>query len=295
MLVPMRRTTAALVLSAGLLSAPVFGTAVADPGVTPWSGSSNAVQADAPRLASVDNFRDIAGIGAGYQAQDGDHVNKGVIYRSNALTPNDADLVTLTVLRLATVYDLRSDQEIAAKPDRLPIGAGYLHIPILSGNVGSGASKIQSPEDAREFMRDINRSFVTGEGERAGFAQLLTHIAGQQAPVVLHCTAGKDRTGWAAYLLQSLAGVAPETMMNDYLLTNEYTAASTAAMSAQITAARGPEAAANYAPLFGVEASFLEASIAQVAADYGTLDKYLRVGLGLSSQTIQDLRQKLIQ
>ncbi len=112
---------------------------------------------------------------------------------------------------------------------------------------------------------------------------------------MFHCTAGKDRTGWATYLLQSIVGVDSDTIMGDYLLTNEYSAASIEATVAHIAATRGPEAAAVIRPLLGVDRSYLEAGIAQLTTDYGTVDKYLRDGLGLRPQVVNALRAKLLE
>ncbi|MFC7425897.1 tyrosine-protein phosphatase [Nocardia tengchongensis] len=293
-----RRTAVVVALSGGLLASPLLGNlaggslsalpaAVAKP--------SKDQVADAPRLASVDNFRDVAGTGAGYDAQGSHHVNKGVFYRSNALTPNDADLAVLDGLHLSTVFDLRTGGEIAAKPDRVPAGAAYVNISILSGDLSSSLGNLTSPEAAREGMRALNRQFVTGEHERAGFASLLTQLADQQGPAVFHCTAGKDRTGWTSYLLLSIAGVDQNTIMSDYLATNDYSAKSIAATLAQITAAKGAAAAAVYQPLLGVDASYLQAGIDQITATYGSVDKYLKDGLGLQGKTIEQLKHKLIQ
>ncbi|MFF0818320.1 tyrosine-protein phosphatase [Rhodococcus sp. NPDC003318] len=248
--------------------------------------------ADAPRLASVDNFRDVAGTGTGYTTPDG-HVNKGVFFRSKALVPNDADLATLGTLGISTVYDLRSDEEIAQKPDVLPQGAAYVHVPILSGDL-SGFANITTPDQAREAMRQVNRLFVTGDVERAAFGRLLTSFAETDGAQLFHCTAGKDRTGWTSYLLLSIAGVDPQTIMDDYLLTNEYSRDSIASTFAAIVQRRGEEAAAVYAPILGVEASYLQAGIDQLTADYGTVENYLTAGLGLSGDTIAALKAELV-
>ncbi|MVU83369.1 protein-tyrosine-phosphatase [Nocardia sp. ET3-3] len=287
-------------ISAGLLASPFLGSVAADHSallaVPAASAKPNKEQvADAPRLASVVNFRDVAGTGQGYPAQGSHHLNKGVFYRSNALTPNDADLATLNALHLSTVFDLRSSDEIAQKGDRVPAGAKYENISIFSGNLSTGVPSFTSPDDARKFMRDINKSFVSDAGERGKFADLLTQLADQQGPAVFHCTAGKDRTGWASYLLLSLARVDDATIMSDYLLSNDYLAVSNAATLAQIKAAKGEAAAAVYAPLLGVDRTYLQAGIDQLVADYGSVDKYLKDGLGLNGHTIEQLRHKLTQ
>ncbi|MGF0316972.1 tyrosine-protein phosphatase [Nocardia fluminea] len=287
-----RRATTVLALCGGLVFSPLSGAALAAPTSVL---TSPAQVADAPRLVSADNFRDIAGTGAGYPAQGSHRLNKGVIYRSNALTLSDADLATVEGLRLAEVIDMRNDDEIASAPDRVPAGASYVNIQILAGDLAEQAGKLRSPEEARELLRSFNREFVTSPQAREGMAQTLTRIAEQPGPIVFHCTAGKDRTGWATYLLQSLVGVDSDTIMNDYLLTNEYSAASIEATVAHIAATRGPEAAAVIRPLLGVDRSFLEAGITQLTSDYGTVDKYLRDGLGLRPQVVNALRAKLVK
>ncbi|WP_410872673.1 tyrosine-protein phosphatase [Nocardia sp. A7] len=290
-----RRSTTVLALCGGLLTSPILGANLTAAGAAPTTGSSDFAQfADTPRLGSVDNFRDVAGTGAGYINQDGHHVARGAFYRSNAVTPDDIDWATLSLLGLRNVYDLRSASEITAKADRLPLGANYLNIPIMSGDLGQ-TFRVSTAEQARELLREANRSFVTGAFERAGFATLLTQLAQQPGPAVFHCTAGKDRTGWATYLLLSLAGVDRETIIADYLLTNEYSAASISATIAQMEKTRGAEFAAAYAPLMGVEREFLEAGIDELALSYGSVDNYLRAGLGLSETTIEQLRTKLVR
>ncbi|MFC9661828.1 tyrosine-protein phosphatase [Nocardia sp. NPDC127606] len=280
-----RRAIVALALCCGVLAA--ISCTAADP--------QQPVAADAPRLAGADNFRDIAGIGAGYTAQGGHRVRKGAIYRSNALTFDDADLAAVQGLGIADVIDMRNASEIAKAPDRVPAGASYVNIPILAGDVSQIPGGITSPEQAAELLRTANRMFVTDAAAREGLAQTLTRIAEQPGPVVIHCTAGKDRTGWTAYLLQSLVGVDADTSMNDYLLTNEYSAASIEATIAQITAARGPQAAAVYRPFLVVDRTYLEAGITQLNSDYGTVDKYLRDGLGLRAEVVDALRAKLVE
>ncbi|WP_027502367.1 tyrosine-protein phosphatase [Rhodococcus sp. UNC363MFTsu5.1] len=299
---------AALLLAGGLLftapaTAGAFDLSSIDTGSLGGlldPGSSNPVLAPTPKLASVANFRDVAGNdGAGYATADGKHLKRGVIYRSNALTKtSDADKATLTTLGLADVYDLRGSAEIAnplvGGQDKLPDGVAYKSIPIEFADLVQLAQTIQSPEQGRQFMIDTNRSFVTDPARRAGFAQVLTDIATGDGAQLFHCTSGKDRTGWTAMLLQSIAGVPAATVMDDYLLSNTYLAETNQKTLAQITAAMGAQAAANLTPVLGVDQSFLEAGLAQITADYGSVGNYLTEGLGLSPATIAALKAKLV-
>ncbi|WP_455886145.1 tyrosine-protein phosphatase [Pseudomonas rustica] len=249
---------------------------------------------DTPRLAGMDNFRDIAGTTSAYTTSHDGTMRAGVFYRSNALTPTAADLATLNGLGISDVYDLRTASEIASTPDTLPHGASYTNIDII-GSTTSGANitniSFSSAEQARAMMQETNRAFVNDAGMRGQFTVLFNELAAADGAALFHCTAGKDRTGWTAAVLLSIAGVDDATIMSNYLATNDYTAARVAATLAAMPASM----AAIYAPLLGVEASYLQAGLDEVSAEYGSMDNYLKQGLGLSQETIYVLRGKMVR
>lgn len=296
-----RRNTGFAITLAVAGSLVLFGSpsAVAAPAADPLGGldfgSSQGPSIPAtPVLASVDNFRDIAGPADGYQGFGGVHLNRGVIYRSNALVANDSDLATLGNLGITKVYDLRTAAEIEGKEDRLPAGVTRTWLPTLAGDMLSQVGQLKTPADSVAFMQEMNRLFVSDAEVRKSFTALFEGLASTPGAQVIHCTAGKDRTGWATAVLQSLVGVSPETIMSDYLLTNQYSAASIDRQLAGVGAARGPEAVALYSPLLHVDASYLQAGLTQLQADYGSVHNYLVTGLGLSPATIAALVAKLV-
>ncbi|WP_027499702.1 tyrosine-protein phosphatase [Rhodococcus sp. UNC363MFTsu5.1] len=301
------RIAGSLLVTSGVLLAGFSGVglAQADPVVPPalaelpnsglGSVGAGKTAPDAPRMASIPNFRDVAGTGAGYAGAHGKNLNKGVFYRADAIVPKGDDVATLAGLKLAAVYDLRSDQEVHDKADIVPAGAEYVRIPILSGNINDMVGKIKSPDDARRMMQEMNQAFVTGAAEKAGFAQLLTGLANTKGPAVYHCTAGKDRTGWTSMLLQSIGGASDQTIMSDYLLTNEYNKEWAAKTRAYIASTQGEQVALLFEPLLGVEASYLQSGLDKLKADYGTVDKYLTDGLGLDQATLGKLKAKLLR
>ncbi|KIY40770.1 protein tyrosine phosphatase [Pseudomonas sp. 10-1B] len=249
---------------------------------------------DTPRLVGIDNFRDIAGTTTAYTTHHDGVMRTGVFYRSNALTPTSADLAILNGLGISAVYDLRTPSEIAGTPDTLPTGASYTNIDII-GSTTSGSNitdiSFSSAEQARAMMQETNRAFVSDAGMRGQFAVLFNELAAADGAALFHCTAGKDRTGWTAAVLLSIAGVDDATIMNNYLATNDYTAARVAA-----TLAAMPTSMAEiYAPLLGVEASYLQAGLDEVTAEYGSMDNYLKQGLGLSQETLYVLRGKMVR
>ncbi|MFD1815228.1 tyrosine-protein phosphatase [Rhodococcus gannanensis] len=299
------KTFAAALLAGGLLiAAPTMagavdlgslGTGSLDTGSLGSSGESSP-----SILASVSNFRDVAGNdGDGYATTDGGHLKRGVFFRADALDgTSDADLQTLVSLGVADVYDLRGASEISnplvGGADKIPASAQYTQIPIEFGDVTQLAQTIGSPEEGREFLREANRGFVTDPTRRAAFAQLLTSLATEDGAQLFHCSSGKDRTGWTAMLLQTIAGLPQQTIMDDYLLSNTYLEQSNSKTLALIGLALGQSAATNLAPVLAVDASYLQAGIDQAVADYGSIHGYLTAGLGLSEATIDALRAKLV-
>lgn len=256
--------------------------------------AAESVPLDTPRLKSIDNFRDVAGITTAYSTAHDGTMRAGVFYRSNAITPSVADLATLNSLGIKAVYDLRTPSEIAGTPDTMLNGANYQNIDIIGATTsGSNITNISfnSAADAVAMMEQTNRAFVNDAGMRSQFGTLFNALASVDAAQLFHCTAGKDRTGWTAAVLQSIAGVDNATIMANYLATNDYTSARVAAT----LKAMPPSMAAVYGPLLGVQASYLQAGLDEVTAQYGTMDNYLKQGLGLSQETIYVLRGKLVE
>ena len=171
------------------------------------------------RLASADNFRDVAGPGAGYPTGDGGHVRRGVYYRSNELQLTAEDAASLADLGITMIHDLRGGRRSRPTPTpRSPARPGstsrFRH-PDGDGR-GPGRHRRRGPRDAQRVRRVRARREA-----RASYARLLTDLATGDVPQLFHCTAGKDRTGWAAALLLEIAGVDRATIMADYLLTND--------------------------------------------------------------------------
>lgn len=250
---------------------------------------------DAPhellRLASADNFRDVAG--PGHPTRDGGRVRRGVFYRSNELQLTDEDVTSLAGLGIRAIHDLRGSLEVEAHPDVAVPGAEWRHVEIQ----GIPMELVEGLDDvaaARRVMREVYDAFVRAAAARAAYARLLTTLATGATPQLFHCTAGKDRTGWAAALLLEVAGVDRDTILADYLLTNEVSSATREKYLALIAEHLGPEKVAVYEPAMAVEADYLQAAYDAVDADYGSVDGYLHNGLGLGDDLLDALRSRLI-
>ncbi len=252
---------------------------------------------DAPaellRLASADNFRDVAGPGAGYETREGGHVRRGVFYRSNELQLTHEDVASLASLGITRIHDLRGAMEVEAHPDVEVPGASWHHVEV-SGIPMEMVSGLDDVDAAYRVMHQVYEAFVRSPQARASYAGLLTDLATAPVPQLFHCTAGKDRTGWAAALLLEVAGVDRATVVADYLLTNEVSSATRTKYLALIAEHLGPDKVAVYEPTMVVDEAFLDTAYDAVEDDYGSLHGYLRDGLGLTDDVLDALRSRLV-
>lgn len=245
------------------------------------------------RLASADNFRDIAGIAAPYRTTEGKAVRRGVLYRSNELQLTDEDARSLGALGLTAVYDLRDQHEIDAHPDVSVPGADWHHLEVLGIPMDS-VRELETPDAATEVMHEVYRRFVDHEGARAAFADLLTRIARTEGPQLFHCTAGKDRTGWASVLLLSVLGVPEEVVLEDYLLTNTFSSGTREKYLGLVREHLGADKVEVYERVMVADEGYLRTAYDAVEATYGSLGAYLSAGLGLDDAVLARLRDRLL-
>jgi protein-tyrosine phosphatase len=245
------------------------------------------------RLASADNFRDVAGVEHPYPTADGGVLRRGVLFRSNELQLTDEDARSLAGLGITAVYDLRDQHEIDAHPDVEVPGAVWHHLEVL-GIPMDAVRVLDTRSDAIEVMRDVYRQFAETTRARAAFGALLTRIAETDGPQLFHCTAGKDRTGWASVLLLHLAGVADEVIRADYLLTNMHSSGTREKYLGLVREHLGADKVEVYERVMVADEDYLRTAYDAVTATYGDLHGYLRDGLGLGEDILGRLRAKLV-
>jgi protein-tyrosine phosphatase len=237
-------------------------------------------------LAGASNFRDLGG----YRARDGRTVRWRQIFRSNHLGHlTEADIQALRPLRLKSAFDFRGTEERAAAMCGLAEIAVH-SLPIeptvvaaLRARRANGTAL--SPADALEVMRDSYRNYV--RYNTASFRILFAHLLEDRAPLVIHCTAGKDRTGFACALILHALGVPDDVIAEDYLLTNRFYRRDPSVSS---------DLPDNVRQVLGsVEASFLAAAFDAIGADYGDLESYFSDGLGLGAQQRAELAARYLE
>jgi protein-tyrosine phosphatase len=246
------------------------------------------------------NVRDLGG----YTTRDGMQVRWGTVFRSaslGAVTP--AGDTVLAGLGLREVIDFRTPAEAAASgADVLPPGVADVNLPIDTGDAGGFLGSLTPAQFAALFgngqaaadLHQVYQQFVTSPADRLQFgAALKTVAAGGSSPLLYHCSAGKDRTGWMSAVLLTALGVPRAQVYAEYLLSDPELAASNAALEAELNAA-GYDAAL-IVPLLTVDSSDLDTAFAAVKQQYGSMDDYLTRGLGLDRSTIAELRARLLQ
>ena len=249
----------------------------------------------------ISNFRDLGG----YSTQDGRRIKWGKLYRSGTFAEaSRADLAGLSALSLETFIDFRSELEKTEEPNRLPDPPGFtvIDIPVLDdGNkalVGEIMDRIESNNfdgfDPNQAMLTANRQFASEFTPQ--FREFVhTVLQADGAPMVWHCSAGKDRSGFAAAILLRILDVPPATIMQDYMASRAPALASRKGQLRVLELFKGEEAASKLAILMGVEEAWLEAGFAQIDATWGSFDNYVETGLQLNAADIRRLRDNLLE
>jgi len=282
------RRAAQAALIAMALAAQAQATPVAAP--TPQSPAAPRVIA----LHGQANFRDLGG----YDAADGRHVKSGAIYRSGELSHLDAsDYRRIADLGIRAVFDLRTDDERRAEPTRWGAGPVETFVAAKNGAIFSSDALLDhgrpSAAKAREAMLALYREMPDEYAPelKALFAELLT----RQTPVLVHCTAGKDRTGLAAALILTALGTPRDEVLQDYALSNRFV---TAAIIGRTETGRAmldrlpPDVVS---ALLAADPDYLEASFAAIDQEYGSTDNYFKTKLSLGPEQIAELRANLLR
>lgn len=244
------------------------------------------------RLSSADNFRDLTG--PGHRTASGRALRPGLVYRSNELALTDEDAALVAGLGVTAILDLRHADEIAAHPDAEVAGAAWEHLEIPGIPMDAVAS-LDDPRRADEVMLEVYRTFVRHPGARAAFADVLTRIATAEAPLVFHCTAGKDRTGWAAMLALGICGVPDDLILDDYLSTNRVSSRTREKYLGLVREHLGADKVEVYEKVMVADERYLAAGLDAVASDYGSVAGYLGTGLGLPDSTLDALTARLVE
>ncbi|MGE5830546.1 MAG: tyrosine-protein phosphatase [Micromonosporaceae bacterium] len=259
-------------------------------------------------LVNAANARDLGG----HVSADGRRVRHRVLYRADALHRlTEADVTAVGALRLASLIDFRHPHEVElVGPDRLPEPPPrrVVSLPLFNAehdvfttvtavlNGAGGEASVTALRDGGPVlaMRELYRWFVEAPVARQVFGAALRLIADEDAlPLLFHCTAGKDRTGWLATLVLSALGVDRAAVTDDYLRTNDLNASNIAYVLA--TLAGRIDDPGLLIPLLQARHEYLDEAFAAAERRYGSIEGYLTGGLGLEPEILDRLRANLLE
>lgn len=220
------------------------------------------------------NVRDLGG----YTTADGKTVKWNKVIRSGDLDKlTEADLQLFNELPLYSYIDFRDSSELVAAPDKKPASVKQVyHLPIDAGSIMQLHLSLNATES---MMEEINRYFATGAQEV--YKEFFRILADEKnAPLLFHCSAGKDRTGFAAAMFLSALGVDRETIIEDYMLS---------APLLEEKYAEDIKVHPQLAPLMTVKRSYIEAAFEVIDREYGGVENYLTQHLGVNLEALKKI------
>lgn len=239
-------------------------------------------------LSGAVNCRDLGG----YVTADGRRVRWGQLYRSDSLAElNDDDLQRLAATGLRTVCDLRGESERLHKPNRPLSPAATLHEIGFMPHRGdellarTREGRISLAEIEAE-VREVYRRFVVDQA--AAYARLLSLIEAPALPLLFHCTSGRDRTGFGAAVLLRALGVPRETVVEDYVLSNDYRRD----LSFQLGSGVDP---AVLRVLTQAHPDYLATAFRAIDEHWGSDEAYLREALGVTAHRQHQMQALLLE
>ena len=254
-------------------------------------------------FASLNNLRDLGGT----VTEDGRRIKRGMLLRSGRLCGmTEEERVRLGGLA-DTVIDLRTANELREQPDDPIPGTVYIHLPVM-GDLNPGVTREEKsdqdvftkhlfdPEAGKASVCQLYRNMVYKDytvGQYGRFLRIL--LEDHERAVLWHCTAGKDRAGMAAAMVEALLGVPREAIVEDYLTTNTYLAEDIRSMIAMVKKKIGtddPRADESLRCIFGASREYPLAFFAAAEERYGSFLGFAEKGLGLTREDIELLREK---
>jgi protein-tyrosine phosphatase len=271
------------------------------------------IHSENPRLIGAPNFRELGG----YPTIDGRHVRRQRVYRSDALSQlHPDDHAILDALPIQLVCDARSVHERSTAPNAWPAVRGVDQVAARDVHNAIEHMHLDVSNDLRAANKELSRAMLNNPSAEGAHAVMLSTykampraFIGRLAPVfdwliatdramLVHCTAGKDRTGFFCAILLLALGVERQVVFDDYMLTSQRFGVANLSRNATrgLNAAMGMELdPAVLKVLSGVREDYLQAALETIETEFESLDNYLRIAAGMDAQRRKALQTALLE
>ena len=247
---------------------------------------------------TIDNFRDMGGLNTPYGK-----IKEGKLYRTSTLVAKtEADKYFIEGLDLDCILDYRTTDEALENPDYVPEGVEYLHVPILREDgalVGlTDKAKLKflraTPEMSKALIEGISATYKEMPFS-LGYNELFKRMD-EGKTIAFHCTAGKDRTGISAMLIEMAFDRDLDDIKYEYMLSNDMRYATNIRIKRIMKMVFAPKHAIDacwYALTNHIEN--FEVALALILEKYGTFKNYLKEHFGVTEERIAKWREFYIE
>jgi protein-tyrosine phosphatase len=241
-------------------------------------------------ISSVSNFRDVA---------IGPKMKKNLLFRCAKLsTLNSKDIVKLENIKPYAIIDFRDPKEIKKAPDNLSesLFKKYVSLPISANTLNRMVAEKNIQGDNRltyEMIMEESYKLYLNNHKHVWKEFINILLNSNSNPIIFHCSAGKDRTGIASYIIQSLLNSSIELIYENYLLSNQLLS-SIAATAEQTTSSKNDDLKITNVMLKAlgkVQKSYLNSAIYEIKEKYQTLEMYIFNELGFNENDIKKLKK----
>jgi protein-tyrosine phosphatase len=245
--------------------------------------SEPALTTTALHFENIHNLRDLGGL----RSRDGRRVRTNRLFRSgNPGMASAADIESLRTLGLDVVIDFRASEEKSAEESRFATAFNWIALPVLEGSMSMNELvprlRTSTRQDMDDFMLQVYRDFPIKH--RSAFSKFMKE-AETGSTLLYHCSTGKDRAGFATFLLLSALDVEPETILANYLESNHWNRRLIQGLQTRLgSLGISPEVAM---PLLEVRAGYLHASLQTIEQEWGSTARFLSEALEVNVQRLQ--------
>lgn len=251
------------------------------------------------------NTRDLGGM----KTKDGREIKKGMLIRSGQLSAASENDKKRLEDMLGLILDFRTTKETEEKPDPQLEGVKYIHHSIFrESSVGISRDKESDKSAFEQMAKDKGQQITTLERMRQTYKKFVAEpyinekyiffldqvLNNENKAVLWHCTAGKDRAGFGAILMEYILGVSMEDMKADYLATNEFIKPEVEEILTVVLKDKTEEEKKDMIPFLSADPAYFDAIFETADEMYGSFDAFLEKALGVDEAKIKAFRDKFL-